>query len=100
MGKSTIKYSCIFTILLLSFYAFIPVIPIYEDFFTIKAKELNEDDIYKGLGLAFLFILISRIGQSRNTSPIDTDYIQNNDFSNKDFHLLARIIHNKTQKKP
>lgn len=100
MKRKTIKYSCFLALALLVFYSFLPS---YIAFTTVKARELNKEDIYKGLGLAFLFILISKIGKHSESPAVtlpDIPDIGDPIYDSEDLHLLARIIHGEARGEP
>ncbi len=101
MSKNTIKYSCFLTLFLMIVYAFMPAVSLVIQPSVVSAS--GGDDIYKGLGIALLLILVSRIGQSQESS---TDYHEieppkpDNSFHDKDVELLAKIIHGEARGEP
>jgi len=109
MRKPIIKYSCIFTLFFLLFYSFIPVIPFTFRIATTDAAEIDKDDIYKGLGLVFLLIFISKLGETQNDAVIDFDDIIIDDpvidnpvkgYSKDDINLLARLVYSESRGEP
>lgn len=96
MKRKTIKYSCILTIFILMFYAFLPPL---GSFYIARASELDKNDVYKGFLLAFLFILLSRIGNSGERVVIEPDY-GHFDYNSEDLELLARLIHGEARGEP
>lgn len=103
MSRSTIKYSCFLTLFILIFYAIFPIIPFTINFSTAVASDIDGKDIYKGLGVALLFILISRLGQSRNASSSEIDeFFDYPDlrYSNEDLDILASAIHGEARGEP
>ncbi|SRR5690554_1603867 len=96
MKRKTIKYSCILTIFILMFYAFLPPL---GSIYIARASELDKNDVYKGFLLAFLFILLSRIGNSGERVVIEPDY-GHFDYNSKDLELLARLIHGEARGEP
>ncbi|MEJ6950603.1 cell wall hydrolase [Natronospora cellulosivora (SeqCode)] len=111
MSKIKIKYICLFTVTLLFFYSFLPVfISEKITYNTVNAYSINQDDVYKGIGIALLLMFVARIGQSRTSSgaeyndTIDNElvdrYIDGIDISREDFDLLARIIHAESRGEP
>ncbi|NLM97514.1 MAG: cell wall hydrolase [Halanaerobiaceae bacterium] len=110
MKKPTIKYTCIFTLLFFLIYSFMPVCPFVYRIFTADAAEIDKDDIYKGLGLALLLILISKVVESHDEKFIDYDdifieepdiYVPDIDgYSKDDLNLLARLIYSESRGEP
>lgn len=96
MKRKTIKYSCILTIFILMFYAFLPPL---GSIYIARASELDKNDVYKGFLLAFLFILLSRIGNSGERVVIEPDY-GHFDYNSEDLELLARLIHGEARGEP
>src|SRR5690554_7721014 len=96
MKRKTIKYSCILTIFILMFYAFLPPL---GSIYIARASELDKNDVYKGFLLAFLFILLSRIGNSGERVVIEPDYVHF-DYNSEDLELLARLIHGEARGEP
>lgn len=96
MKRKTIKYSCMLTIFILMFYAFLPPL---GSIYIARASELDKNDVYKGFLLAFLFILLSRIGNSGERVVIEPDY-GHFDYNSEDLELLARLIHGEARGEP
>ncbi|MFW6306238.1 MAG: cell wall hydrolase [Bacillota bacterium] len=102
MSRNTIKYTCIFTLFMLISYAIFPIVPSIN---SARASGFEKDDIYKGVGIALLLVLISKIGQSRGADS--TDSTSGNEdseidigYSDSDVHLLARVIHGESRGEP
>lgn len=110
MSKTTIKYTCLLTIMFLLFYSFLPII--YNGKFQynkVSAFSIEEDDLYKGIGIALLLMLASKIGQESSDELEHEDVIDNKlidryidgiNISRTDFDLLARIIHSESRGEP
>lgn len=75
------------------FYAVIPVMPPITTYQTVKAS-IENDDIYRGMGVALLLIILSKIAQSSDSGEdsvrIDID---NPDYSSSELDMLARVIY-------
>ncbi|MFI5359773.1 MAG: cell wall hydrolase [Halanaerobiales bacterium] len=78
------------------FYAFLPPL---GSIYIARASELDKNDVYKGFLLAFLFILLSRIGNSGERVVIEPDY-GHFDYNSEDLELLARLIHGEARGEP
>ncbi len=102
MSRINIKYSCIFTLSLMIIYAFLPAFSVV--IYPSVASASGKNDIYKGLGIALLLILVSKLGQSQESST-DLDVIKvpepdNTVFQDKDLELLAKAIHGEARGEP
>jgi len=101
MSRNTIKYSCFLTLFLMIIYAFLPAISVVM--LPSVASASGGDDIYKGLGIALLLVLVSKLGQSQETS---TDHKEieppepDSGFQDKDLELLAKAIHGEARGEP
>jgi N-acetylmuramoyl-L-alanine amidase len=103
MSVNTIKYTCIFTLFILISYAILPIIPATMIFVSrAEAASADNDDIYKGILLALLLILISKIGQARDNAAEEGrgDLEDRIDYSNEDIDLLARISYAEARGEP
>jgi len=101
MSRNTIKYSCFLTLFLMIIYAFLPAISVVM--LPSVASASGGDDIYKGLGIALLLVLVSKLGQSQEPS---TDYIEieqpepDSELQDRDLELLAKAIHGEARGEP
>ena len=60
-----------------------------------KASTIEEKDIYKGLGIALLLILVSKMGKNiDNNNNLEIEPIED------DLELLARVIHAEARGEP
>lgn len=97
MKRKTIHYTCILTIFILLFNSFLPPL---SSIYIAQASELDKNDVYRGLILAFLFILLSRMGKTgESLAVIVPDYGDFN-YNKEDLELLARIIHGEARGEP
>jgi len=82
-------------------YAFLPAISVVM--LPSVASASGGDDIYKGLGIALLLVLVSKLGQSQEPS---TDHIEieqpepDSELQDKDLELLAKAIHGEARGEP
>lgn len=79
-----------------------PVVPFAFEIATVDAAEIDKDDIYRGLGLVFLLIFFSKLGESHNKPIIDIDenFIIEDPvirYSEEDINLLARLIYSESR---
>ena len=89
LNKQLIKYTSIFTLFILGFYILSSLVPASIVITEVKASNINNDDVYKGLGLALLLILISKIGKQFESN----DQPESPPSTAKKVDLLARVIH-------
>ncbi|MGM0437562.1 MAG: cell wall hydrolase [Bacillota bacterium] len=80
---------------------------IFLPLFTLKAKakdSINKEDVYTGIGVAVLLVIISKIAENNNKVEVKNNY-QENDFDydkidNEDKEILARAIHAEARGEP
>lgn len=111
MSKITIKYTCLLTLMLLLFYSFVPIfITEKVNHFSVHAYTIEQEDLYKGIGVALLLMFIARVGQSSSSEGAEYEDIIDNDLvdkyrdglsiSREDFDLLGRIIYSEARGEP
>ncbi|MFP4662043.1 MAG: cell wall hydrolase [Halanaerobiales bacterium] len=103
MSRNTIKYTCFFTLLFMIIYASLPGIAIFVG--TSIADAGDEEDIYKGVGIALLLVLVSQLGQSDDEEIDDNIDDPGSDDSDRDLvdedlELLASIINAESRGEP
>lgn len=95
------KNIVIFLIIILTInFIFLPI-------FTLKAKaqdSITKEDVYTGIGIAVLLVIISKIAENNNEMTVKNNY-QENDFDydkidNEDKEILARAIHAEARGEP
>ncbi|AZO95461.1 cell wall hydrolase [Halocella sp. SP3-1] len=93
MFRKYLRQISIFTLIILMFYAIIPVISPITTCQTVKAS-IENDDIYRGMGVALLLIILSKIAQSSDSGKgsvrIDID---NPDYDSNEIDMLAKVIY-------
>lgn len=99
MSRKTIKYSCVLTLLFMMIYATLPGIGIFVGTSVADAAGIEEEDVYKGVGIALLLILVSQLGQSEEESDNSIDD-RGSDLVDEDLELLARIINAESRGEP
>ncbi|HLV09013.1 MAG TPA: cell wall hydrolase [Halanaerobiales bacterium] len=97
MNKATIKYTSLFTILILIMYLTIPVIFTLNIQKKVVAANIDNEDIYRGLAIALILILISRIGNTDSDAAVD---IELPDIYDSELELLAKIINAEARGEP
>ncbi|MFW6035815.1 MAG: cell wall hydrolase [Halothermotrichaceae bacterium] len=86
------KYTCIFTILILLAYSFIPLTNITKPFYSTYASFIDEDDIYKGVALALVLYFLSQSGEDEAVDK-DIRIETSDDVNDDDRDLLASLIY-------
>ncbi|MTI60625.1 MAG: cell wall hydrolase [Firmicutes bacterium] len=93
MFRKYLRQISIFTLIILVFYAIIPVISPIITCQTVKAS-IENDDIYRGMGVALLLIILSKIAQSSDSGKgsvrIDIDHP---DYDSSEIDMLAKVIY-------
>ncbi|QTL98329.1 cell wall hydrolase [Iocasia frigidifontis] len=93
MFQKYLRQISILTLILLMFYAIIPVIPPITTYQTVKAS-IENNDVYRGMGIALLLIILSKIAQSSDSGKgsvrIDID---NPDYDSNEIDMLAKVIY-------
>lgn len=64
------------------------------------AASIEKDDVYTGIGLALLLMIISEIGQSRESAERNSKDVTFDRTEEDDIDLLARLIHAESQGEP
>jgi len=84
---------------MLLLYSILPVIIPYEGFHgRAGAASIEKDDVYKGLAIALILVLLSKIGQARENST--DERVQLPDPTDSDLELLARVIYGESRGEP
>lgn len=101
MSRRIIRLTCTLTTMFILLTTIFPVIPCSFQTALASAAGFKTDDIYKGLGIALILILLSKLGQSReNISNEDIKVSENIRSSNSDLELLARLINGESRGEP
>ncbi|MFW6007475.1 MAG: cell wall hydrolase [Halanaerobiales bacterium] len=93
MNKNIIKYTSIILCLVLfiqTFPGFI-IIPLSP---RVKASSINENEVYKGLGIALILVILSRLGKAFDSSDSVRETVED------EVELLARVIHAEARGEP
>jgi N-acetylmuramoyl-L-alanine amidase len=87
MGGFKLKYISFITLFFLILYIIAPIF-IINPLFTprVYAASIEHDDLYRGIAIALLLILISKIAKSSQRPDID-------DYTQTDINYLARVIY-------
>ncbi len=98
MSKKMIKYACLLTIMITLIYSFMPIIiPFGTLHPQVNAASINKDDVYRGLAIALVLILLSKLGQAGDSS---SGRVELPDPSDSDLDLLAKVINGEARGEP
>ena len=98
LNYEVVKKTSVFLLFILFSYVLISIISPCKLIVPItEAASISQDDIYKGLGIALILILISEIGKSMESNPSRSDSREN---INPDLELLARVIYAESRGEP
>lgn len=103
MSRKSIKYTCILTIFILTFYSFVPLFLLTAGIVQrAEAASLDKDSVYRGILLALLLILVSKIGQATEVSGESSRdiVIDRPELEDGDLDLLARVIYAEARGEP
>jgi len=96
MKNMHIRSISLFTVIILTIYIFASIIATPVIIPKAEAASLENEDIYKGIGIAILLYLLSRAGQDDEEEEIEVDIPDDEDdvidYRQKDVDLLARVI--------
>lgn len=100
MSRRYIKYISIFTVMIYLFYLVFPLASLS----IVRASSIDEKDIYKGIALALLLLLVSKVGKSSegnyNQTPPDDIIVEPPIVSDSDVDLLAHLIYAESRGEP
>lgn len=112
MNFKIMKYSSILTILLILVYLFTSVTLPFVFVESVEASSIEKNDVYKGVGIAVLLILFSKLGQSQEDEYSDYYNPPPDNFgdgktdepimnlSKDEKNLLARLIYAESRGEP
>ncbi|MFW5998841.1 MAG: cell wall hydrolase [Halanaerobiaceae bacterium] len=93
MNKNIIKYTSIILCLVL----FIQIFPGYSIIplsSKVEASSISENEVYKGLGVALILVILSRLGKAFDSSDSVRETVED------EVELLARVIHAEARGEP
>ena len=94
MNKHLIYYTSIMLLFIFFFYMAISVIPATSSFIT-PVSAIDEEDVFKGLGIAFILYLISRLGSSQEDIPDTLD-----ELTPEEKDLFTRLVYAEARGEP